>query len=562
MSDGPEREPNPPRPAADRPSGDRTPAGPGAVDLAGWAGVGAGAGLGSVDEGVSGEPLDRGEAGERVIWPEAGQANDVAALDASRVPAVEQTGPVRTRAGAGSRPWPVAGRVSARAQAASPIWLAARTGRSAGTAGRAGTAEADADAAAAASGPLSAPSPEAGRVEGSADPVRQLMCRYRELCERAVDSLEIAAGLEARGITDRTAAARFRHRDVFSLAEELYARVPHAEDAPVAPVSGTSSAPGLVDPVGLDESFAWDVPSSDPGAPGRARRVRAAAPLVAAPLLPGVVCTAVFGAFAYLPSQAPAAVRVGVGAVGAVAVLAAVRPALRPVLRSSRPDGTGTRGLMLSVCLLLAYALYGDWLLTALLSGGPGPDAFTPVAARPGVPLALAYAVVPAAWCAHLFAVRSRRRLEGSRSLDHFASRARPLLGASAALFLLALAGLHGAAALILDGRYPAAGTHSATTALGVLLFVSLLLSAHGFPGAALAGPAAAVAVQAAALGSVLSARLPGLGGLGRPVERSVSALGTAVVPASACAVAALALLGYAWRALAGASAHYLRTEH
>ncbi|MET9935815.1 hypothetical protein ABZ054_34465, partial [Streptomyces sp. NPDC006324] len=52
---------------------------------------------------------------------------------------------------------------------------------------------------------------------GTADPVRVLMHRHRELCERAVDPLDVAAGLEARGFTDRT-AARYRHRDVFSLA--------------------------------------------------------------------------------------------------------------------------------------------------------------------------------------------------------------------------------------------------------------------------------------------------------------------------------------------------------
>ncbi|MFG2980560.1 hypothetical protein ACGFYQ_04780 [Streptomyces sp. NPDC048258] len=64
------------------------------------------------------------------------------------------------------------------------------------------------------------------------DPVKALLHRHRALCERAVDPLEIAAGLEAHGITDRT-AGRFRHRDVFSLAEELYARTPHGE-APAA----------------------------------------------------------------------------------------------------------------------------------------------------------------------------------------------------------------------------------------------------------------------------------------------------------------------------------------
>ncbi|MGW2404573.1 hypothetical protein ACWCXK_08605 [Streptomyces sp. NPDC001739] len=74
---------------------------------------------------------------------------------------------------------------------------------------------------------------------GPADPVRALMHRHHTLCAQAVDPLEIAAGLEAHGVTDRT-AARFRHRDVFSLAEELYARVPRAEPG----AAGTAARPG------------------------------------------------------------------------------------------------------------------------------------------------------------------------------------------------------------------------------------------------------------------------------------------------------------------------------
>ncbi|MEU3913788.1 hypothetical protein [Streptomyces sp. NPDC029721] len=65
--------------------------------------------------------------------------------------------------------------------------------------------------------------------------MKALLHRHRELCERAVDALEVAAGLEACGITDRT-AARFRHRDVFSLAEELYARTPRGEQPAEEPV--------------------------------------------------------------------------------------------------------------------------------------------------------------------------------------------------------------------------------------------------------------------------------------------------------------------------------------
>ncbi|MEV8094981.1 hypothetical protein [Kitasatospora sp. NPDC085879] len=73
----------------------------------------------------------------------------------------------------------------------------------------------------------------------SGDPVRALMADHRRLCEQAVDPLDIAAGLEDVGLSD-TAAARYRHADVFSLAEELYARVerrpePPAPAAPAAP---------------------------------------------------------------------------------------------------------------------------------------------------------------------------------------------------------------------------------------------------------------------------------------------------------------------------------------
>lgn len=80
------------------------------------------------------------------------------------------------------------------------------------------------------------PAPRRRPPRAAGDPVKALLHRHRELCEHAVDPLEIAAGLEAHGITDRT-AARFRHRDVFSLAEELYARTPRAQ-TPTAPPAG------------------------------------------------------------------------------------------------------------------------------------------------------------------------------------------------------------------------------------------------------------------------------------------------------------------------------------
>ncbi|MER6390350.1 hypothetical protein ABT236_17990 [Streptomyces sp. NPDC001523] len=86
--------------------------------------------------------------------------------------------------------------------------------------------------------------PVAPRRRPAGDPVKALLHRHRALCERAVDPLEIAAGLETHGITDRT-AARFRHRDVFSLAEELYARTPRG-DAPPTPPDAVDTSPAVL----------------------------------------------------------------------------------------------------------------------------------------------------------------------------------------------------------------------------------------------------------------------------------------------------------------------------
>lgn len=83
----------------------------------------------------------------------------------------------------------------------------------------------------------------APRKRGPADPVRALMHRHQRLCAEAVDPLEIVAGLEAQGVTDRVAAG-FRHRDVFTLAEELYARVPRAGAPPAA--GRTADRPALL----------------------------------------------------------------------------------------------------------------------------------------------------------------------------------------------------------------------------------------------------------------------------------------------------------------------------
>ncbi|MFB7587531.1 hypothetical protein [Streptomyces sp. NPDC056169] len=352
--------------------------------------------------------------------------------------------------------------------------------------------------------PAPAPSASTPRPRrGTADPVKVLMHRHRELCERAVDPLEIAAGLEAQGFTDRT-AARFRHRDVFALAEELYVRVPRGTATPPAPVPG--------------------------------ERVRA--PWVLATLAPGAA--AALAGLGLTLTQGSA--RLAVGAAGALALTGALLLAVRRgPLRA--PGGRTVPAARLWTLWLLAYAVAGDGLLTQVLTGGPDG----PWALAPGPLLALALAVAPAAWGAHLFASRARRRIADSRGLADFAAGARPLLLGTVTLQLLALTVL-----LALTGFSPGA------LALGALLLSARLLTVHGFPETASAALAAACAAEVLALASVLAARIPapGFDALAAPVRSLVEAAGPGAVPTLVCGAAALGLLAHATGALARASAH------
>ncbi|MFC9684752.1 hypothetical protein [Streptomyces sp. NPDC056948] len=356
------------------------------------------------------------------------------------------------------------------------------------------------------------PSPRRG-----ADPVKALMHRHRELCERAVDPLEIAAGLEAHGITERT-AARFRHRDVFSLAEEMYARVTREGDVPASPAPATP---------------------------------RARADWVLLTLLPGALCAAAVTAAHLTHGRS----RLFAAAAGILAVGLALRAALRrgPL---SRADHSAPGGSTLWVSWLIAYSLLGNGLLDSAVTGGP--DGLPTGAAGGPWPLtvapvlALALACAPAAWIAHLFTVRGRRRLASSRGLEDFAAAVRPLVLGTFVLFLGALAALLALCAAVLDE--PAG--YAEALALGALLFIARLLATHGFAYAPAVALTATATVQAAVLATVFIARLPGLGFLGTPVETLVTLWGAGSVPTLACGAAALALLVHATRKLTRASAH------
>ncbi|MDQ0583315.1 hypothetical protein [Streptomyces rishiriensis] len=355
---------------------------------------------------------------------------------------------------------------------------------------------------------------------GAADPVKALIHRHRELCERAVDPLEIAAGLEAHGVTDRT-AARFRHRDVFSLAEEMYARVPRDGEAP-PPTPATATPRPRLDRALLT-------------------------------LLPGVLCAAAVTGVRLTHGRTCLLI----AAAGILAVTLALRAVLRRgPLSPHRGAHPGPHRTGAWTCWLLGYAALGDSLLRAAVAGGPDglPDGTAdgpwPFAAAPLLTLTLACA--PAAWSAHLLAVRARRRLDASRGLEEFAASVQPLLFGTFTLFLCALAALTPLSAAVLGE--PADYGHTLT--LGALLFLARLLTVHGFTHVPAVVLGAAGAAEVLAPATVFTGRLPGCGFLAAPVEGLVAAWGPAGVPSLVCGAAALILLFHATRTLTRASAH------
>nr|WP_244320189.1 hypothetical protein [Streptomyces incarnatus] len=372
--------------------------------------------------------------------------------------------------------------------------------------------------------PMPVPDRRAAPRRPSGDPVKALLHRHRDLCEQAVDALEIAAGLEAQGITDRT-AARFRHRDVFSLAEELYARVPRTGEIRAVP------------------NPALPVP-----------RVRAAWALLSP--LPGIAAAGTVAGMRVTQGQPRLLVAVAGLAVVALTTRAALRTGPLAVRTGPRRPRPWQGSLVAWTLWLLGYALFGDGLLHDVLTGGPdglpdgAPGGAWPTTTAPA--LALALALAPAAWCAHLLAAGARRGLAGSRGLGDFTAAARPLLLGTFVLFLGALAALLLACGKVLGepAAYPQALT------LGALLLLARLLIAHRHRRAPALVLGTAAVTEALALALPLAGRLPHCHLLALPVRTLTDTVGEPAVPALACGTAALALLLHAGRTLTRASAH------
>ncbi|MFE2728066.1 hypothetical protein [Kitasatospora sp. NPDC059327] len=361
------------------------------------------------------------------------------------------------------------------------------------------------------------------------------MAEYRELCERAVDPLEIAAGLEEAGHGAQT-AARCRHADLFSLAEELYARVPRRP--PPDPATG---------PV------------------GERRRRCGAALRAASAALPVAAAAGSAGRWSVLlPAAVPLVLIPAVAAPGRGErdADAAGRP-LRAVGSGAWTEtgpGTGTAVTGTPAGRLRPAALghgcgVAALLLLPLAGVGAGAGASGAGDGRVTAALALAAALSAgsAEWAAWWFRHIARGHLRVAGTLAEFRSRMRPVLPVAVALHLAVLAVLSFAALAVLTAVAPrpgpdrgggllhlaaeraAPGQWAAQGVLGLLLVLPALLARSGRPGAAALGALAGPAAVAAPLV------------LGRSAPTAWLLGGGAV---------ALVLLAYAWPVLGRADAH------
>jgi len=111
--------------------------------------------------------------------------------------------------------------------------------------------------------PLPPPLPRPALPGGAADPAEEAAVRFSGIAASAVHPFEVAAAIEADGVTDRQVQRDYGRMDAFELAEELYADTPrdYPEPEPVpspwnAPLSASLlrglvyALPGLAFPLG------------------------------------------------------------------------------------------------------------------------------------------------------------------------------------------------------------------------------------------------------------------------------------------------------------------------
>ncbi|MFF8833408.1 hypothetical protein [Streptomyces sp. NPDC015131] len=419
-----------------------------------------------------------------------------------------------------------------------------------------------------------------------AGPVDELAAELAGRAAPAVHPYEVAALLESEGLTGDQVRERYGHRDIFSLAEELYRRVPRAfPDPPPAAdpwapdhvrcaLRGLLFAlPGLAYPLtaplwraagavsalvvaGL-LSWAWGQALSHRAYTRLASGRREAGLTLRA----GAPAGAVLASLAALPfaGPGPAAVfAVGqsayLAAAGVLLVLGRERSlavALLPLAGGGvwllyGDPGTAVR-VALPLLSLAATAGLAAHAVRGALRADPAPGAGRP-AYLPSLPYGLfglaagtlvlltgarePYAVValtvsmgPAEWLLYRFRGLSVAALRASSTLRGFRLRTARGLAVCLAAYLALLV-----PAALLTGAPPAE-----LAALGAALWLALLLQAFGT-----GGPPAAVCLAAA--GTVLAATAAG------PPPAWLSPL--------CCTAAALVLAAVALRVLGRPSAH------
>ena len=333
----------------------------------------------------------------------------------------------------------------------------------------------------------------------TADPVHSLRERHLACCEGAVHPLEIAAELEASGIGPGT-AGHYRHNDVFSLAEELHARVPRRPAA---------------------------LPVAEPESPWR-RRAAPAWLAAALYLLPCLLLWIAARAGGAAPGEGPRAVPFGLAA--------AVLTGLAAAVTAGRGHCLAVRG---------GYALG----LAALLGA-----AVAAPRANPEMAAALAAGMGAAEWCARWFRHIGWGHLDTAHSRAGFRTRMRPVLPVTVGLYLSALAAASFVALLLARHRSGAGGVAGAVAgadgevwatqgAAGLALLLVLLLWRCGRQRDALA----ALLCCLSAVG-VATALTSGPGGLGAALTGSALLWG--------CGLTAALLLPYTWVVLLRPESH------
>ncbi|GHF14876.1 MULTISPECIES: hypothetical protein [Streptomyces] len=316
----------------------------------------------------------------------------------------------------------------------------------------------------------SAPAP-VGIADAPADPVKTLLQQHHALCAGAVDPWEIAAGLEVRGIGDRE-AAEYRHRDVFSLAEELHARVEHGQqpgtgapdaESPAAPGHPRGRCAALRCGWGAGGTLAWLWLLASGLTGDRTLTV----------LLHGARGT---GVHALLAAAAPAGLALACAVVPAACCAHWFAGRARRALRTSR--GLKEFGARVRPALLTAVVLYLGALLLFLWSARsalPADGTAAPAGTAPVPAYVLVAALGGLLFLARLLASYGRTRAAVHATLAAGAAQAVPLCA-------LLAARLPGCDALGWPVRWAAGACTPAAIPLAACVLPALALLVHAVP--------------------------------------------------------------------------------